>query len=233
MAIVCHDIANPLSIIEIALAAYGAAKNEARKNDLIKRARKASLMIKDIICSVKDFESVVCGKKPLELKPTCLLEIFEQAECVFKERLHQKNLKIRYDYKDPYDLYVMAEKSSLLNSVINNLLSNAIKFSLEGTEILITVEKKEDKISLFVRDYGIGMPESLAKNIFRSDIQTSRLGVSGETGTGFGMPIARAYMKQYGGFIGVLSVEKAESETDHGTLFHLVFNAARPTFSPH
>lgn len=58
---------------------------------------------------------------------------------------------------DP-SIEVIAEESSLINSVLNNLFTNAIKFSPEGGSIDVTSEKTDDKITLIVRDYGIGMP---------------------------------------------------------------------------
>ena len=61
------------------------------------------------------------------------------------------------------------------------------------------------------------MSEELVKNVFNTNVKTSRPGVRGERGTGFGMPLAKAYMLKYNGEIFV------ESKEGKGTRFTLKF----------
>jgi signal transduction histidine kinase len=123
-------------------------------------------------------------------------------------------------------LNVMADPASLINSVINNLLTNALKFSYSGSSIDVSAEKHGDKVIMTVRDYGKGMPDIIAENIFNPVKPTSRHGTDGETGTGFGLPLVYKFVNVYGGTIRVESVEQKDDSVNHGTAMILTFNSA-------
>jgi signal transduction histidine kinase len=52
---------------------------------------------------------------------------------------------------------------------------------------------------------------------------TTRPGTSGEKGTGFGLPIVKAYVEKLEGKISVVSTTAEESMHSHGTTFILEF----------
>ena len=79
----------------------------------------------------------------------------------------------------------------------------------------------KDFVVVSVTDTGIGIPDTLLKTLFESNAKTSRLGTSGEKGTGFGLPICKSYMDLYGGKIEVTSKTADEFPDDHGTTFTL------------
>ena len=68
------------------------------------------------------------------------------------------------------------------------------------------------------------MPEEIRNNIFRSDYQTSRVGIRGEKGTGFGMPIVKSIIDLYGGKIEINSRAITHYPTSSGTEINLYFN---------
>ena len=58
------------------------------------------------------------------------------------------------------------------------------------------------------------MSAKLLENIFDMAQETSRKGTEGETGTGYGMPLVRKFINQYGG---KLSIESSEEQENRGT----------------
>jgi signal transduction histidine kinase len=83
--------------------------------------------------------------------------------------------------------------------VLANLVSNAIKFSAAGSAIDLAIEQAAGKVVLRLEDCGTGRPEE-AKNAFAAGHQApSSLGSSGETGTGYGLLLAREYVEAMGG----------------------------------
>jgi signal transduction histidine kinase len=111
--------------------------------------------------------------------------------------------------------------------VINNILTNAIKFSRLGSEVEINAsyENRLNKARISIKDHGIGMPKSLIEKIFDISEQTSRTGTSGEIGTGFGMPLVKKFVSEYGGQIEVRSVEEHENSMSHGTEFIILLES--------
>jgi signal transduction histidine kinase len=59
------------------------------------------------------------------------------------------------------------------------------------------------------------------KTVFSKQGVTSSKGTMGEKGTGFGLPISKAYVDKYGGEIRVESTEELQNPANHGTTFTL------------
>ena len=74
-----------------------------------------------------------------------------------------------------------------------------------------------------IKDEGIGMPQEIIKNLFSENAQTNRIGTKNETGTGFGMPLAKYFINEYGAEIEIISQEKVNKTDDHGSTFLIKF----------
>ena len=121
----------------------------------------------------------------------------------------------------------MADRKSLCYQVLNNLISNSIKFTDPGGSIKVLVESNFGVTKCSIMDTGIGIPQEIILNLFNTSAKTTRTGTSGETGTGFGMPIVKNYIEKFNGKIEVHSALKSENATNHGTTITITLpNAA-------
>lgn len=112
----------------------------------------------------------------------------------------------------------MVDRIAFFNQVLNNIFSNAIKFSSENSKIELNVREETRYIRLSIRDNGIGIPSNLVSRLFDHLSKTTRKGTKGESGTGFGLPLANAFVKAFGGKITVISKTEIDN---HGTVFHI------------
>ena len=96
---------------------------------------------------------------------------------------------------------------------VNNLLDNAVKFSSENSEIKVTLEKKEEKIILKIKDDGIGIPKNEQLKIFEKFYRGKDVSHFSTTGTGLGLTIVKQIVEAHGGEIQV------ESEPGKGSMF--------------
>ncbi len=71
-------------------------------------------------------------------------------------------------------------------------------------------------------DTGIGIKDKRLKTLFNYEERTSTVGTSGESGTGFGLPLARDIMKAHGGGLHV------ESTYSEGSTFYVRLPHVRP-----
>lgn len=226
--ILCHDIANPLTIIQ-ARAQMGSRRylDEEKQQKYFTTIHRASKLINQILEEVRAFEAVSEGKVTVKLEDVSMGLLLEDLDFIFKDSLDKKNLTLKMTGIENYkDLLVSCETETFKSHVINNLISNAIKFSAQDGVIEIGISKLDDHIVLNVKDAGIGIPDDLITKIFDLGEETSRLGTDGERGTGFGLPLVKTYVDLYQGRIEVNSKVKEENSTDHGTSFKISLKSA-------
>lgn len=218
--VLCHDLVNPLGVISGMLDLIETFQDyELYKPHLAASAQNGL----DIIEMVRSMQALETGKYPI--KPVDLAEAIRQSCAMLQLKISAK--RIRFELSVPDTLPVMAETTSLVNSVLNNLLTNAVKFSHSGGKIRIRAHPcSEETVQLSVRDYGIGMSPELCADLFDLKKSTSRPGTDGEQGTGFGMPLVRRFMKAYGGDILVHSWEASTNPNAPGTEIILTFPKA-------
>ncbi|MEZ5307830.1 MAG: HAMP domain-containing sensor histidine kinase [Pyrinomonadaceae bacterium] len=94
-----------------------------------------------------------------------------------------------------------------LRTVFTNLLDNAVKYSEKGhEEITIKVRPRVSGwVDVFVRDRGIGIPQSETGRIFKRFYRVSGDEVKTRKGTGLGLYIVRSLVKKHGGKISASS----------------------------
>ena len=107
-----------------------------------------------------------------------------------------------------------------LQQILFNLVGNALKFTPPGRqpEIRLRVERREDRLRLWVEDNGIGIEKRHHEGVFKlfQRLHSSR----DYPGTGIGLSLVKRAAERMGGVCGV------ESEVGHGSRFWVDFQAA-------
>ncbi|PIQ61623.1 MAG: hypothetical protein COW00_03395 [Bdellovibrio sp. CG12_big_fil_rev_8_21_14_0_65_39_13] len=222
--VLCHDIANPLSIIT-SYAQMIVKKKEVspEKNHMMaEKIQKASFIIEELLIRVRNYESLDATKN-LQLLPVYLKHVMSEAEFLLQEKLKEKDIQLEYD-KKLFDCWVLAERSSLLNNVIINILTNAIKFSEPHSQISIDVKNSNNKVQISISDRGVGMDSDQLNEFNLSGQIESRSGTKGESGTGLGMGLVKSYMKMYKGDVQIASVSQAINAKECGTTVTLTLD---------
>lgn len=106
------------------------------------------------------------------------------------------------------DWMVLANEEQLLR-VLNNLLNNAFEAVPEGRNPLVSygLRMEDQRVHVFVRDNGIGIPANRQSQIFEPKFTTK------SRGTGLGLAIVKTIIESFQGRIWV------EDSTDAGTEF--------------
>ncbi len=97
----------------------------------------------------------------------------------------------------------------LLQCILRNLLSNSIKYSQPTDPVYLHLSCKNNRISLSVRDRGIGIPKHEIPRIFERYYRCQN--IKKIPGTGLGLSIVKDAIDFYGGFLEI------ESELNQGT----------------
>jgi PAS domain S-box-containing protein len=110
---------------------------------------------------------------------------------------------------DPYIIKTDYEK---LRQIFVNLISNAFKYTLSGT-ITIGFKLDDHHAVFFVKDTGIGIPESEIEKVFERFYRGSNTRRESISGTGLGLSIVKELIELLGGSIWI------ESKLGEGSIF--------------
>jgi len=224
--ILSHDISNHLVVSTMHLSRMIKAAEDQKLLEGLNKVQRATHQIKDVIDMVREMIALRDGKKTMKLRSISLNECIDACLKNLEMLIAEKSMHVAVDV-DP-SVLIHAERRTLTQQVLSNITSNAIKFSDAGGSLKFSAAMDGDTVKLYVIDQGIGMPEDPALNLFDSHVATSRAGTSGEAGTGFGMPVVKFYMSQYGGQISVKSRDRKQfGKESSGTTFELTFKAGQ------
>jgi CheY-like chemotaxis protein/two-component sensor histidine kinase len=220
--ILCHDLSNPLGAVisSFELSEYDPEYLNNNKQLILSYVRRQY----EIIGLVRELRAIAEERSEFSLIPVDISKAVQESMETLKYQLDRKKIKAEFSLEE--NTFAFAEKVSLINSVLNNLLTNAIKFSYPDSFISIKSEKNEGNVYIAITDHGIGIPNDLKDKIFSVDRRNTRFGTMGEKGTGFGMPLVRKFVSEYGGTIDVSSRDENEFPEDHGTIITLCLKEA-------
>lgn len=222
LRVLCHDLGNYLGVIRgwgQLLSMYGPLNEPQRQ--AAQRIAEAVDLQEQIVGRVRQQRALSSGKLTAELKPVLLGEALARVERDFGLKLAERRLCLEVA-GTVNGTQIAADPLSFNVSVLNNLISNAIKFSAPGGTIRLRVKLLgAGLVRLSVQDEGIGMPPAILAAIWDPAQKTTRQGVNGEVGTGFGMPLVKQFVESYGGRVSIESRDMHEFPDGHGTTVHL------------
>ncbi|MEO8843456.1 MAG: PAS domain S-box protein [Kofleriaceae bacterium] len=215
LAILGHELRNPLAPIVTALKLLPEDRASARARDAIERNVKHLVRLVD---DLLDVSRITQQKVQLEKTRVELADIVERAveltSPLVEERQHHLDVRV------PSGLVVFGD-STRLAQVIANLVNNAAKYTERGGHIAVEAAARADRIELTVRDDGTGIAPEMLPHVFDLFAQESQSLERSHGGLGLGLAIVRSLVAMHDGTI------TASSEgRDRGSSFTLTLPAA-------
>lgn len=199
--ILCHDIANNLSVIRMSVSS--AMRTPTEVSEDLSYIRDASEGIIEVVNTVRSMAALEAGKLRIKKGPVDPVACMQQAMESLHTRILTKGLVLETSFPD-VPVRVYGDAPFLTQTVLTNLISNAIKFTPRGGQIRLAVSPRDDQwVDLIVADKGVGIPAELIPRLFDPGQETHRVGTDGEPGTGFGLPLVKTFVEHFGGSIHV------------------------------
>ncbi|MGB4329291.1 MAG: HAMP domain-containing sensor histidine kinase [Tenuifilum sp.] len=215
---ITNEIINPFtSIIGLSKAILSVDKENWKKVISMvalihSEAFNLDFQLRNIFVAAK----IEAGEIQPEIMQVDVNNLLESVIESFKYELRKKNLKVEYSYNTNTNLgnpKIFKTDPEKLKLIIANLLSNAVNFSFEGGIIEIITSRGVNKLTICVRDHGIGISQENHKIIFdrfkRLDTGINSL----NRGHGLGLSVNRAIIDMLNGSIEI------ESELGKGACF--------------
>jgi len=225
LAMLAHDLRNPLTVASMALETLEKAKNAPPQNlpesfqehwykQVKIQFQIMNRMIRDLLQASKSMN----GRWRLHLDSLNLVEVCQELILEFIPRFLSKNQTFNQDI--PQDIPLVYGDRELIRQVLVNLLENAIKYTPEsGTINLCIIHRTTQKIQVSIADTGPGIPEEKTEEIFQGHFRLPR--DEAKEGYGLGLYLCRQIICAHYGQIWV------ENLGNQGSCFHFTLPVYR------
>jgi len=198
LATMSHELRTPLTSIlgwaRLLDTNQLSEKDKERAIHVIQRnAQAQAKLIEDLL----DVSRIITGKLRIEFQPVAFAGLTESIVNSLRPAIDAKQLELTTTI-DPAAGPILGDPARL-EQIVTNLLSNAIKFTPDRGKIDVSLERRDSRVRLTVKDTGVGIaPESLPY-IFERFRQVDSSNVRAHGGLGLGLAIVDYLVRQQAG----------------------------------
>jgi signal transduction histidine kinase/DNA-binding response OmpR family regulator len=207
LAMLSHELRNPLAPITNAVHVMQTNDPDARKNDwarevIGRQVKQLARLVDDLL----DVSRITQGKIELKLEAVDVAEVvavavetvrplIEAQQHALSVLLPEQPMRIRGDF-------------ARLAQVLANLLNNAAKYTDPKGRISLTAEQEGAEVVFRVRDSGIGIPGSAVSTIFDLFTQVAQSLDRSQGGLGIGLTLVKRLVEMQDGTVTAFSAGK-------------------------
>jgi signal transduction histidine kinase/DNA-binding response OmpR family regulator len=208
LAIVSHDLRNPLGVIDLALGLM--ARDTSHLATALPRAQRAADRMTTLIEDLLEVSRIDAGTLKVEPAPADLFLLLTDVLEQHRVLCTGKSIKLVGELAP--DLGMVDVDNARLVQALGNLLGNAIKFTPKDGSIFLDAQRADGAVSIRVRDTGPGMPPEHLAHIFERFWQAPARRADG---VGLGLAIVKGIVDAHNGQI------RVESDVGRGTTFSI------------
>jgi PAS domain S-box-containing protein len=204
LALLAHELRNPLAPIRYALAsAKSAARTPAQRAHAEEVIDRQIANMSRLLDDLLDVSRMSMGKLELKRQPTELTAVLDAAVEAARPILETKGHTLAIDLPmEP--VWLMADPMRLAQ-VFSNLVINSAKYTDAGGRIEIGASVAGEKVTVRIRDNGIGIAREILPRLFAPFFQGDGISARAEGGLGIGLSLARGLVTLHGGSIEAFS----------------------------
>ncbi len=215
IANVSHELRTPLTAIQgyaETLNSVFDEKNIEKENAqrftqiIMKNARHLDRIVNDLLAL-----SMVESEEIQEIIHTSVEQPFNMAIEECKPMIDKKNLTLVNQLDMSIELAIDSDR---LSQVFRNLIENAIRYAPENSSIIVRSTIEGEQCSIFVQDFGVGIPQDDLVRVFERFYRVEKHRTSnGTISTGLGLSLCKHIVEKFHGTIHALFHAPALVET--------------------
>ncbi len=215
LAQAAHELRTPLTNIRL----YVEMAQTDGQDDPTVRAKSLNVIndesqrLERIVADILSVSEIEAGSFKLRHDDVRFEVLLDQLKADYEPQAKDKQIQLTFEM--PPKLPVVQGDRDKLVLALHNLIGNALKYTQAGGRVTVNAEADNTSLSIDVIDTGIGIHPEETEKIFEKFYRARDSRVSGLTGSGIGLALAREVIRMHGGDIVV------KSELDKGSYFTL------------
>ncbi|WP_246941107.1 two-component system histidine kinase PnpS [Bacillus pinisoli] len=213
---VSHELKTPITSIKgfSETLLDGAMKDEQILENFLSIILKESDRLQSLIQDLLDLSKMEQAGFSINWQQVNVTEVLEEVIVMLTAKAVDKGINLEFDVKHP--VYIKGDLYRV-KQVFINLINNAIAYTTHG-KVSITIEERENEISILVSDTGVGISEDELPRIFERFYRVDKARTRNSGGTGLGLAIVKHLVEAHHGSILVTSKQ------GEGSTFTVKFN---------
>jgi PAS domain S-box-containing protein len=203
LATLAHELRNPLAPLRnVAEILRLEPLSETARHATGVMERQISQLVR-LIDDLMDVSRITRGQLTLRKERADLRSIVESAVETAQPQLTAAGVTLTLDI--PAAPLLLEADTTRIAQVVLNLLTNAAKFTPSGGHVTVAARRQGDRVSLVVRDTGVGIAPEDQEKVFGMFVQLNRDMRRSQTGLGIGLTLVKQMTEMHGGTVSVWS----------------------------
>lgn len=203
---ITHELKTPIATVSVAIEAlrnFNANLDAQRTKEYLdisaNELQRLSLLV-DKVLKLSMFEN---KEIDLQYEPLDMKSLVEEVASSLRLQFEKHHAQVTINSEG--DTTLEGDRLHLL-SVIFNLLDNAVKYSVDAPKIEITIQGDNSRLTLVIKDSGIGIPEEYKGKIFEKFFRVPTGNLHNAKGYGLGLSYVADVINRHNGTIDVESI---------------------------
>lgn len=201
-----HELKTPLTAIKGFNDVIGMKSKDGDIKTLSAKIDKEVNRVVSLIDDMLNLSKLETTKTPI-VEKVDLVAVARDAEESISALARAKNVNIEISGKGIVEM----EKDHAYE-LVKNLMENAVRYNEDGGHVFVSVDEKTDKVTLKVKDDGIGIDEENQSRIFERFYRVNKSRSRETGGTGLGLSIVKHVAELYGAKLTLSSTLGAGTE---------------------
>lgn len=152
----------------------------------------------EVVQDILHASNIKSGKVSYEMKPLDFKSLVESVVEIERKNAELKKLNFVFNVMD--SIYSINGDATNLKHAIRNIIDNSIKYTPSG-KVEVSLQKKNNKILLLIKDTGVGLSEKDKKHLFTEGGKGENSNKINVDSTGYGLFIVKGIIEAHGGKI--------------------------------
>lgn len=201
-----HELKTPLTAIKGFNDVIGMKSKDDDIRTLSSKIDKEVNRVVSLIDDMLNLSKLETTKTPI-VEKVDLVAVAYDAEESISSLARDKNVNIEISGEGTVEM----EKDHAYE-LVKNLMENAVRYNEDGGHVFVSVDEKADKVTLKVKDDGIGIDEENQSRIFERFYRVNKSRSRETGGTGLGLSIVKHVAELYGAKLTLSSTLGAGTE---------------------